>query len=123
MEWKPSRGATILLGLLTVWPLIYGALFMVFMATIFMRFGSGAKEPPMFVDFFRYIFVLHCATILLSFALTGTYVFHAYRTTLIPNDRRVIWIIILVFGNMMAFPIYWYVYLWKPLRATPELPQ
>jgi hypothetical protein len=50
---------------------------------------------------------------LLSFALTGVYVFHVYRSDRVEQDRKVLWVVILFFGNMIAFPIYWYFYLWR----------
>jgi hypothetical protein len=81
--------------------------------------GTGTGEPP----FFKYIFPLHCLTMLLMFALMGIYVFHAYRTDRIPQDKKVLWVVILFFGNLIAFPIYWYLYMWRaaPPADTPPI--
>ena len=39
---------------------------------------------------------LHCGTMLLTFGLVGVSIVHLFRT-----------------GNMLAFPIYWYLYMWR----------
>lgn len=100
------------LGLLTLWPLFYMGLFFVFFMYMVFSMTRGRHQAPA-PDLFLYIFPLHCCTILLIFVLTGVYVFHAYKTDRIPPDRRILWVVILLFGNMMAFPIYWYLYLWR----------
>ncbi len=110
--WRPSRFTTVVLGLLTVWPILYFVLFMGFMAFAFASIGSGGKGKPF--EAFWLIFPLHIATMLLMFALTATYVVHAFRTDRIAGDKRVLWVVVLFLGNMIAFPIYWYLYLWRP---------
>jgi hypothetical protein len=115
--WRPSRLTTILLGFLTVWPIAYFIFFMGFMVYAFSQVGS--KSTP-FAGFW-FIFPLHFATILLMFALGAIYVIHAFRTDRIAEDRRVLWVVTLFFGNMIAFPIYWYLYLWRkdPAAVSP----
>lgn len=95
------------------------ALFFAMFAFMWVHFANVAShhgrpaEPPMF---FFYLFPLHFLTMLLMFGLTATYVVHAFRTDLVDPDKRVIWVIALIFGNILAFPIYWYLYMWRPLR-------
>ena len=108
--WRPSRGTVVAIGLLTLWPLLYMGLFLSFFVYMFTSMAHQQQGPP---AFFMYIFPLHCFTMLLMFALTGVYVFHAYKTDQIPADKRVLWVVILFFGNMVAFPIYWYLYMWR----------
>lgn len=109
--WRPSRPVTILLGFATIWPLLYIVSFFGFIFFLFAR-ATAAPQPQAF-DAFRYVFALHVLTMILMFALTIVYIVHAYRTDQIAEDRRMIWIVILFFGNLIAFPIYWYLYLWK----------
>jgi len=112
--WRPKRPATILIGILTIWPFIYFFLFIAFMFFTFISISgaAGRKGPP---AGFLLIFPLHLLTMLLMFVLIALYVIHAFRTDLIAEDRRVLWVIVLLFGGLIAGPIYWYLYLWRPL--------
>jgi len=60
------------------------------------------------------VFVLHLFTMLSMFVLMTIYVVHAFKTDLIPNDRRVLWVVVLLFGGIIACPIYWYLFMWRP---------
>jgi len=117
--WRPSRATTLILGIASIWPIIYMGLFFGFIGYFFVAAsqGNNASEFP---ATFKYLFLLHLLTILLMFTLIAVYVIHAYRTDLIENERRVLWVVILFFGNMIAFPIYWYLYLWRPLTKSPS---
>jgi hypothetical protein len=53
---------------------------------------------------------------LLIFALVGVFVFHLFRTDRVDSDKKALWAVVLFLGNMMALPIYWYLYLWRQQR-------
>ena len=108
---------TVIIGVLTIWPIVYFFMFLGFMFISFSTIAAHAGKPPSF-DAFRYIFPLHLLTMLLMFVLTALYVVHAFRTDRIAEDKRVLWVVILFFGNMVAFPIYWYLYLWRPSATS-----
>ncbi len=93
--WRPSRGTTILLGIVSVWPIVYMGLFIAAMAYSFIV--AGPPDPEGFGELFKYIV-------------------HAYRTDLVPADKKVLWVVILFFGNFIAIPVYWYLYMWRPLK-------
>jgi hypothetical protein len=119
--WRPSRFTAILLAVLTIWPFIYIGLFFAMFFFMWVSFGTTNQrnEPP---DLFKYIFPLHCSTMLLIFGLVAVYVIHAYRTDAIPNDKKVLWVVILFLGNMLAFPIYWYLFIWRETSAATRRP-
>ncbi len=83
------------------------------MASIVFAFMSIGHAPNKqgFPDLFKYIFPLHCFTMLLSFALTAVYVVHAFKNSRFSQEMRILWILILFMGNMFAFPVYWWLYL------------
>jgi threonine/homoserine/homoserine lactone efflux protein len=105
--WQPSRPLALFIGVLSVWPIVY---FFLFMASMVFMFTSAGTRSPLFAS----IFVLHVLTMLLIFALMAVYVFHAFNTDRIANDRRVLWVLVLLLGGLIAFPIYWYLYMWRP---------
>jgi hypothetical protein len=108
--WNPTKSTRILIGIATLWPPIYFALFIASMGLIFASANHSAKSQA-FPDAFKYIFPLHCFTMLLSFALTAVYIVHAFRNSGFTQEMRILWVIILFMGNMFAFPVYWWLYL------------
>jgi hypothetical protein len=108
--WKPSKPVAYLLGLLTVWTPLYFVLFIGFIVfsfeTMMGKQGqSGGFEP------FRYIFPLHALTMLLMFALAAAYIIHVFRNDRLASDRRIMWLLVILFGGIIAEPIYWWIYI------------
>ncbi|HEY2322589.1 MAG TPA: hypothetical protein VGJ82_06950 [Thermoanaerobaculia bacterium] len=102
--WRPSRPVAYLLGLLSIWPPIYFVFFIGFMGYLFVaraNHGFGA---------FGYIFVFHLGTMLLGFALTAVYLIHAFRNDQLAQDRRILWVIVLLLFGFFADPVYWWLY-------------
>lgn len=111
--WRPSRATAILIGIVSAWPIVYMCFFVASMAYFFI--AADSQEPAGLPELFKYVFILHLLTILLMFVLLTVYIVHAYRTDLVPNDKKVLWVVILFFGNFIAIPIYWYLYMWRPV--------
>ena len=114
--WRPAKSVAYLIAVLTVWPPIYFCLFLCFIAFSFASINDHHGAFPR-TDLFLYVFPLHLFTMILMFALTAVYVVHAFRSDEVAQDRRVLWVIILFFGSMFAFPIYWWFYM-RPSRLT-----
>jgi ABC-type uncharacterized transport system permease subunit len=112
--WRPSKPACYFLAVLTIWPIVYFALFMSFIVFSFASIGSSAAKNPT-LDLFKFVVPLHILTILLMFALTAVYVVHAFRNDELASDRRILWVIVLLLGGMIASPVYWWFYL-RPSR-------
>lgn len=117
-----SRTTKILLGIASLWPIVYMGLFMAFMfGTFFFTFISEMKhpgaEPEGFPVAFAVIFALHFFTILWIFGLLGVYIWHLFVTDRVPKDQKALWAVVLFLGNMMAMPVYWYLYIWREPRA------
>ena len=103
----------------TVWPFVYMLLFMglVFGCLLWMQVGQG--EAPARAGLpapFMLLLVLHLLTVLDILGLLVFYIVHLFHTPLIESDRRALWAVVLFFGNLFAMPVYWYLYLWRPLR-------
>ena len=100
-----------ILAVLTAWPLVYFFVFVGFLV-VTVAGGLGDAEP----DGMRALFALHIATMLIIIGLLIFYVVHAYRSPRVPEDRRVLWTILLLFGSMVAMPIYFWLYI-RPADA------
>jgi type VI protein secretion system component VasK len=64
------------------------------------------------------LFVLHISTIALIFALIASYVVYLFRTNHVPKDRKALWAVVLFMGGIFAMPVFWFIYVWKPLRMS-----
>jgi hypothetical protein len=53
-------------------------------------------------------------------ALLIYYVLHVYRNSHVAKETKVLWVIILVLFLFFAFPIYWYVHVWRVPKKSRE---
>lgn len=105
-----SRGKAITLAVFTAWPLLY---MIFFFCTVFVMVMSGPFVGPKPPTILMIIFPLHFLTILEMFVLLAIYIRHVYKTNRIAQDKKALWAVVLFLGNMIAMPIYWYLYIWR----------
>jgi hypothetical protein len=98
----------LVVGALSAWPLVYFAGFMAMMAV-----SSGRGGPFADATTFDLLVRAHLITMVVTMGLLGFYVTHAFRSPRLPQEQRVLWLIVLFMGNMLAFPVYWYLHVWR----------
>ena len=111
------------LGVLTVLP----AAWLVLSVAMFLAlvvWGSLSSSGPV-VDFpddclFTVLFFGHLAAALLVCALVAFYVVHLFRTPLVANDMKGFWAVVIFLGSVFSMPIYWRLYVWKPLLGPTD---
>lgn len=56
--------------------------------------------------------------------LVGIYIGHVFKNPAIAADKRALWAVVLFFGNVIAMPVYWFLYVWRepPPFLVPPLP-
>jgi uncharacterized membrane protein len=106
-----SRPLAALLGLLSLLPIAYVMYFISHVASL----KPGVQPPPML---FENVFSLHLATMGLTTILMVVYLVIAYRSPNVPNERRTFWAVVLFMGNMFAFPVFWYLFVWRTRPAN-----
>lgn len=89
-------------GVLTIWPIVYVA---IFFAVVIDSAVSGEE------DIGAWLFVLHIATMLLMFGLLAIYAIDIFRNPAVREDRRVMWLVLVLFVNIGAMPVYWWHYM------------
>jgi hypothetical protein len=112
-----KKSTKILLGLATLWPFLYMILFFVFVfsSILFMPGTRGEESGPPF--FFVVFIAIHLFTMFWIMALTVFYMVNVFRNDRVDKDKKVLWAVVIFMGNMIAMPIYWYLYIWKEVPA------
>ncbi|MFA4852098.1 MAG: hypothetical protein WC924_03160 [Candidatus Gracilibacteria bacterium] len=101
-----SKTKKIILGIATLWPIIY---MFIFFSLVFSFITNVANPEVMF----GYLFGAHLFTMLLIVILLIIYIRDVFKNDMVLETRKTLWTILLIFGNMIAMPIYWYLHIWK----------
>ena len=104
----------IVIGLFTIWPVIYMLLFLVFFVVMAFTIFQQAPQHRPAPGFFPYIVILHVGTMLLMFALMAFYIVHVFKNAALKDDRRVLWAVVLFMGLPFSAPVYWWLFIWRP---------
>jgi hypothetical protein len=101
-----KKSSKVLLALATIWPLIY---MVFFIGVIFLNLFMGDNQGFIWAI----IIPLHLLTMLWIIALTIWYMVNVFRNDRVNKDMKVLWAVVLFMGNVIAMPIYWYLYIWQ----------
>jgi len=115
-----TKPAKIALAVASIWPFIWMLIFFLFIfGTMFFMSTSPAHDEhrgmPLPIIIF---FAGHVLTILWMFALTAFYIVFLFRTDRVAQDKKALWAVVLFLGNILAFPVFWYLYIWKEPAAV-----
>lgn len=103
---KLSQPVKLIVGALTLLPFAYMVYFFVSMVSAVGTESGG-------LDNFDLMFRLHLGTMLLIFALMIFYIVYLFRTPRVPQDKKALWAVVLFMGNMIAMPVFWFLYVWR----------
>jgi len=107
-----SQTGAALIGLLTCVPFSYLVFFMAI--TLNAVFG----RDPIDRSSFMLLFAAHVLVIVLVWCLIGFYIYFLFKTDLVKQDQKALWGVVLFLGNMLAMPVFWYLYIWKPAEEA-----
>ncbi len=108
-----KKSTKILLAIATIFPFLYMIFFfVVIFSSIFFMPSDGSSEEGALPILFMVIFPLHLLTMLLIMGLTVFYIVSVFRNDRVDKDKKVLWAVVIFMGNMIAMPIYWYLYIW-----------
>jgi hypothetical protein len=111
-----NKKTAVVLGVFTYWPLIYVLIFTLTMLTgVF-----GVKQPsdggvPMY---FKILFACHLITMLEIVFLAVFYIGYLLKTDRVASNKKILWAVLIWFGNAIAMPIFWHRYIWGKLKAS-----
>ncbi len=119
-----SRPVAMLIGALTFWPILYMFIFFATFFTGFLMRPGSSMQPEAGFQSFQVLMAVHLGTMLLMMALLTFYIVHVFKNSAIAGDKRTLWAVVLFFGNIIAMPVYWFLYVWRepPPVVAPPLP-
>lgn len=113
-----TKSRKILIGIGVIWPFLYFAFFLiVILVTVLSVRDNPDSMPSTFPTVFFVIMPLHFLTIFLILGMTIFFIVNLFKNPNIPEDKRVVWAILLFLFGLFTMPVYWYLYIWKEPEA------
>ena len=108
-----SKKGMFVLGALTALPLAY-----LLAVTVFVAVDVGTTPATLLVRFgWPPLLLPNLAAFLLIIGLLVGYVGDLLRTPAIAEDRKPLWVTVMVVGHVFAMAVYWLLYMFLPWRA------
>ena len=108
-----KKSNKVLLGIATIWPLLWLPIFMLVMFATFITAPGGRPDPDAFPLALLFILPVHLITVFGSIALSIFYIVNVFRNKRVKKDQQILWVVLLIMFGMIAEPVYWYKYIWK----------
>lgn len=100
-----GKTGKIVLGVLSAWPLVYFGIFTQMIVPQFLVNGLDGQNVWLIV-------LLHFLTFALCCFLFVYYLVKAANNKDL-GEQKTLWILALIFLNGVAWPVYWYLNIWK----------
>ena len=110
-----NKPKAILIGILSIAPLAFMVCFLTVAGNIIFGSPQGNHDVLPF-----YIFKTGPFAILIVSLLIVYFIYHIFIKSIVPSEKKYQWAVFLLFCHFLAFPFYWYFYIWKPLTASPS---
>ena len=123
-----SKSGKILVGILSFLPFIFLLGYFIWFIGLFVNIIGTAGQhtspdemPAYFLGSMIWMIIWIVLMVIFSVGLLIYYVVHVINNKAIDSNEKLVWILVFIFGNMIGFPIYWYMRIWRdmPERDTP----
>src|SRR5689334_11782697 len=106
-----SRGSKIFLGILSFLPILligclFIAMFIQFRSAI--EWGNHEPDPGEVFSTFMPMFTVGIVLGLVSFGLFIFFIIHLVQNKKIDGTEKAIWVLAIILGGIISYPIYWY---------------
>lgn len=105
-----SKAQKIILGIVTLWPLLYVPIFIGF---IFSFIFTASMRGGEFPSFLFVIFPLHFLTMIIVLGTLIFYLIDVFKNKKLSSDSRILWALVIFLGGCIGMAAYWYLYVWK----------
>jgi hypothetical protein len=115
---RVSRMTASLLLVMTLIPLCYA-----FVALIYaLKVISAQTSDDSFGRSVDLLLVGNLIAFVWVWGLIAIYVRLCVRSAAVRKDQKVAWVVLLVLLNVLAMPLFWLKYIWRPMRSSEQVP-
>ena len=105
-------------GTAIIWAIATLTLFLYFIYGVYWTFSdSGMKafliDNPDNVNFLKFVYL---ASSIFTLTLTASYLVYGFKTNLVADEKKVLWVAVLLIFGAIVMPFFWYHYVWKPIN-------
>jgi hypothetical protein len=119
-----SKQGKIFLGVLSFLPLVLITIYFLMFLNVFTTSFSQTTQkngPPVFVlSGWNELLVTIALFIVLTLGLLIYYINHAISNERIEGSDRVLWVLVFLLAGIFAYPVYWYIKIWKRPDAVGQ---
>jgi glucan phosphoethanolaminetransferase (alkaline phosphatase superfamily) len=115
-----SPGKKIIIGLLSLLPIAFFVVYFIQFYSFFVEmverrayYETEQPDPREFLRSFMPFFILIIVKVLISIGLLIYFLINAINNKKIDTGERIVWIITFVLVGFIAFPLYWYMRIWR----------
>lgn len=119
---KPLR---ILIGVLTLVPFATLVAFLMFFLDWSSRLTTSAlaNQGPLGREYLVVFLLYATAQIVVTLGLLLLFAIDLSKNDRIAQDSKLVWGLVLFFGNVFALPLYWFLFFWRGPDQSPPPPQ
>ena len=104
-----------ILGVLSITPLVFGITFSTYLLPELER----TTDFHQYVSLFNRVYYAGLGIVALSLCLGIGFVVFAAKAKSVPDNRRVLWLAMIVMAGIVVLPLFWYRFLWRA-SAQPQ---
>lgn len=108
------------MGVLALVPIVlFGLFFVVMFASVFTSdaFRPGAQQHGAPPTFLLLLFPMHCVAMVLWVTGLVLFIMDVFRNPRVAENLRPMWMVLFFFTGLVTVPVYWFLYIWQPLRG------
>ncbi len=110
-----ERRKKIIWGIFSIWPICWMILFMCGVLGMFLLSGVQQSDElsPIAAIIIGFIVFFHFATIIEIWVMIILYIIRILKDESIEQNNKILWVLLIFIGNIIAMPLFWYLYIWQ----------
>lgn len=108
-----KRLRVMLLGVAACVPLVYLVVLLGYLLPTLSTLGHpGGNSESRYFTMFRVVVAASLVVFVLNFVLVAFFGWLLHKSSAVPRAKKSLWASLLLVGNIMVLPVFWYLFLW-----------